>query len=280
VSNLEFLTPDFRPSGPLRILIEHGIHSGELNMDKLHSHFMNKEPEDGLDNHIISPEDWELRRRLFEGRENLNGISPARLGSRGQLLLADYCLRAQEYDLAIQPHGTSLKNGDVAIYGTTASPFLKQVASYLGQSRAIIRTRGAEAHLPHSLGIEMGVDASTPEFDELYQKIITLLHGDAVLDPAPAIDEYVYIADITTTLANALQLETYYEPLEPLTDHDTGALYNALGFSTLKLVAYGWNGAAYDGMGARGELLARLPLPESYPLSQHRERGGDLLAVQ
>lgn len=269
----EFRTPDLHLPTSRRILFGHGFHPGEMNMEELYEYFAKQEPEDGLDHMIISPEDWALKRRLFEGRENLNGITPDMFGTRGQRLLARYCLYAQQYDLAIQPHGTSLRDSDLAVYGINTSMYTKQVANYLGLENAIIRDEGAEGSLTKSLGLEIGTNSPMLDFPMFYKEITSLLHENANLPQAPAINEYVFIASVAANTARRLRLEPYYEPLEPLTSRDAEALYTLLGSDALQLAAYGWDGPSYDNTtGFRGELIARLSTPISQFTFKHKEK--------
>lgn len=251
------------------LLLSHGFHPGEPNMDNLHDHFTKQEPVEGIRNIIVSPEDWNLKRRNFEGKENLNEIIPNIAGTRGQRLLARYCLEAQKYDLAIQFHGTSLNDGDAAIYGPDASPLVKQTANYLGLQRAIVRTRGPGSALPNALEIELGANSPMLDFTGLHEKMTSLANGEAQLPQQATIDEYVFMGDIRAETAIKYGLERSYEPFQPLNDHDSDQLHRLFGSSGLKLAAYLWDGPTYDQRGFRGEVLAHFPLP--YPLHDHKE---------
>lgn len=253
------------------LLVTHGVHPGERNMRKLHDHMVKQELVDGLRQIVLSPEDWELNRRLFEGKENLNFITPNEFGSRGQRLLATYCLFAKNYDFVFNPHGTSLPDTDIAVYGAKAEPLVKQVASYLNLSKAIIRTKGIEAALPNCLGAEIGVNSPMLNLDMLYERIASLLLPGTELPQTPVIDEYILVATALTKTANTLNLKKQYESFERLTPHDTQALHQVLGSNALELFAYAWDGHAYDTTGFRGELVTPYPLPPSHPLSKHEE---------
>jgi hypothetical protein len=238
-------------------------------MEELYNYLAEQEPRSELEHTIMSPEDWELRRRLFEGRENLNLITPDLFGSRGQILLANYCLRAQLYDLAIQPHGAALPNSDAAVYGQRTSIYTKRVAAYLGLSNAIVRIEGVEGALSNSLGIEMSPNSPLLDFAMFTKKINALLDEEADLPQEPRINEYVFIANVTADTANKLRMQAHYEPLEPLSPSDTQKMHRALGSDALELVGYGWDRDLYDHGGYRGELFARLSIPASRHVFKH-----------
>lgn len=240
-------------------------------MEALYNHLAKKTGTPGIKNEILSAEDWRLKRRLFEGKENLNAITPNKFGSRGQQLMARYCLLAQKYDLAIHPHGTKLQNGDMAVYSYTAPPLVKQAASHLGLSRALVVTHGLYPAAPHILGLEIGANSPMLDFDKTHKKIASLVHiQDTDLPQEPAIDEYLFIGDVTTKTAKEHTLRSHYEPFEPLTPHDAEAFHSILGSDALKLIAYSWDGPSYDPTGWRGELLAQLPLPPSHLVSDNK----------
>lgn len=254
--------PPHEISAPRSIIFGHGVHSDEPQVQELYAHLtQTRDPIENVDHHIVSKEDWELKRRLIGGVENMGIIDPDTQGTHAQRLLARYCLRAQTYDLAIHPHGTTLPGGEVAIYGVNASPLVKRVAAYMGLGRAIIREDGPEAALSNALSFEMVADSHILNPSAIYAKVVSLLDEPTL--PNQNLEEYAYVGDVTAKSAADLNLQRQYEPLSPLTNHDARAIHGAIGAYGVTLVAHAWDAGANDeSKGYRGEIFARLPLPK------------------
>jgi hypothetical protein len=236
----------------------HGFHAGELGMKTLYNSFVGTQA-DRLKHTILSRPEWETGTRLVSG-ENLSTVSPNPEGTRAECIVARYGTKAQEYDVAIHPHSTPALGSELAIYGAIASPLVRGIVSYLGLSRAIIRTRGIEAVLPNTVSIEIGNDTSFLSATTFQEALLSLASG-ALLGQAP-IEEYAYIGDVSATTARRLGLRAQYETFEPLTRRDTEALNLLLGQGALELFASCWDATLFDDVtGFRGELLGRFPLP-------------------
>ena len=231
-------------------------------MKELYAYLTSQEEVDGVRHEILSQDDWDQGNRLIHG-ENMSLITPDLNGSPAQQLLARYCLRAKAYDLAIHPHGVPMPNSEVAIYGPTATPLVKQAVTHLGLSRAIIRPEGAEAILENSFVVEIGPDSDMLNPQALHEKVTTLLNLKQLPPQAP-IEEYILVGEVTKETALTLKLQPHYGSLEALTEHDNEALCRLLGARTMHLFAYCWDSELFDAKGHRGELLTRWPLETSY----------------
>jgi hypothetical protein len=242
-----------------RILVAHGFHPGEVGMRKLYEELIKLPPIEGVDHMIIAPKEWAEGRRLLNGTENLAMALPNPVGSHGQRIIANYCNKIKDYDIAINPHGNPMPDGGLVFYGPKALQLVHDTAGFFGFHNAIVRSHGVEMITSNTITLEITPTSPVSKAAEFHKKLQLLAAGNEL--PRAKQKLFIYAADVTLKTSQLLNLQSKHKSLEPLNQSDNAKLCKLLKTPGITLYAYAWDKTFFPDKVYQGELLTDYPLP-------------------